>query len=187
MSDMAEKKASGRFVLRLEPALHGRLRERARATGVSLNEYCARQLARPASAFPEPVEAVVRSAQEVVGEALAGVVAFGSWARGEATESSDVDVLIVIDDRVAVTRELYRRWDTSPLRLDGRAVEPHFVRLPDPDARPTGLWAEVAVDGIVLFDPEYVVSRRLARVRTAIAEGVVVRRRAHGQWYWVAA
>ena len=38
-------KASGNFVLRMDPALHGRLRRAARKAGVSLNEHCVRVLA----------------------------------------------------------------------------------------------------------------------------------------------
>ena len=184
---MRNAEASGRFVLRMEPALHARLRERARAAGVSLNEYCVRQLSRPGPEVVEPVEAVVAQARAVLGESLVGVVAFGSWARGEATDTSDVDVLIVVADAVPVTRELYRRWDAMPPRWEGRTVEPHFVHAPAPGAKPSGLWAEVALDGIVLFDRDYAVSKRLGGLRAAIAEGVVVRRHAHGQWYWVAA
>jgi len=38
------KKFSGKFVLRLEPALHRRLAAKALAAGESLNSYCARTL-----------------------------------------------------------------------------------------------------------------------------------------------
>ena len=40
------KKFSGRFVLRVEPALHRRLAARALAAGESLNAYCARTLCK---------------------------------------------------------------------------------------------------------------------------------------------
>ena len=40
-------RASGRFVLRIEPGLHEALRNAARASGLSLNDYCARRLAAP--------------------------------------------------------------------------------------------------------------------------------------------
>ncbi len=39
------KEFSGKFVLRLEPALHRRLTARAMATGESLNNFCVRKLA----------------------------------------------------------------------------------------------------------------------------------------------
>jgi predicted HicB family RNase H-like nuclease len=40
------KKFSGRFVLRVEPALHRRLSVKALAAGDSLNTYCARTLSK---------------------------------------------------------------------------------------------------------------------------------------------
>ena len=50
-----------------------------------------------------------------------------------------------------------------------------------------GFWAEVAVDGIVLFERDWRLSTHLARVRRAIAERRLVRRLAHGQPYWTEA
>ena len=43
---LAGKAFSGRFVLRLEPALHRRLAAKALAAGESLNSYCARTLGK---------------------------------------------------------------------------------------------------------------------------------------------
>jgi predicted nucleotidyltransferase len=39
-----------------------------------------------------------RGLQEIYGDRLRAVVLFGSQARGEATEDSDVDVAVVLDD-----------------------------------------------------------------------------------------
>jgi hypothetical protein len=50
----------------------------------------------------------------------------------------------------------------------------------------TGLWAEAALDGVVLFERGLVVSKRLAAVRRDIVAGRLVRRLAHGQPYWAA-
>jgi predicted HicB family RNase H-like nuclease len=41
------KKFSGKFVLRLEPALHRRLAAKAMAAGESLNSYCVKTLVKP--------------------------------------------------------------------------------------------------------------------------------------------
>lgn len=112
---------------------------------------------------------------------------YGSWARGEAASGSDVDVLIVVDREVPVVRALYHRWDEEPVWWEGRRVEPHFVHLPAPGETPSGTWAEVAVDGIVLFDRDLTVSRRLVELRNRIAEGGLVRGEAHGQPYWMEA
>ncbi|MGQ9572579.1 MAG: nucleotidyltransferase domain-containing protein [Dehalococcoidia bacterium] len=42
----------------------------------------------------------------VYGERLRGVILYGSWARGEATEASDIDVLVVLDGPLAYDDEL---------------------------------------------------------------------------------
>jgi hypothetical protein len=176
---------SGRFVLRIEPGLHAALREAARSLGVSLNDYCARKLAAPASAAPAPAAEVVRRAASVLGDALLGVVAFGSWARQEQRDGSDVDVLLVADSGAALSRELYRRWDAQPLTWERHPVEPHFVHMPAPGARISGLWAEAAVEGVVLFDMDLSLSRRLVEIRCRIVAGEVLRREVHGQPYWI--
>ena len=181
--------ASGRFVLRLDPGLHGALRAAARARGVSLNEFCATKLAMPvvdAESFAGASD-VIKRAAAVVGEALIAVVAFGSWARGELSDSSDVDILIVVSSEVPLNRSLYRRWDDGPLRWEGHPVEPHFVHLPAMGGMPSGLWAEVALDGIVLYQRDPRLSQRLVGVRRLQAAGRLRRRTAHGQPYWVEA
>jgi len=43
---LAKKEFSGKFVLRLEPALHRRLAAKAVAAGESLNSYCVKTLAK---------------------------------------------------------------------------------------------------------------------------------------------
>ena len=177
---------SGRFVLRLDPALHAALRREAAVRGVSLNAHCVQRLAVAAGVSPgfEGAADTVRGVTELMGESLIGIVAFGSWARGESADTSDIDVLIVIDGDIPITRELYRRWDEAPVAWSGRPVDPHFVHLPSKRATPSGLWAEVAIDGIVLHDPGHRVFPRLAAVRRALAEGRLRRRTVHGQGYW---
>lgn len=178
---------SGRFVLRIEPRLHAALRQEAAQAGLSLNEYCARRLTGAGTAVAGPGWSVVERARAVLPTGLAGVVVYGSWARGEAGPDSDVDVLLVVEREVRIVRGLYARWDEQPVGWAGRPVEPHFVRLPGADETPSGLWAEVAVDGVVLFDPGLAVSRVLVALRRRIAAGDLVRREAHGQPYWLEA
>lgn len=176
---------SGRFLLRIDPRLHAALRAAAEEAGLSLNEYCARKLASPGGKVVGPAGEAVRRAVALVGEALLGVVAFGSWARDELAATSDVDLLIVVQETVRVTRDMYRPWDRSPLDWEGHPVEPHFVQLPEAGGRVSGLWAEAALDGLVLFERGFVVSRRLVDIRRRIAEGRLQRRRSHGHPYWV--
>jgi len=179
---------SGRFLLRIDPGVHAALRAAASAMGQSLNEYCGRKLAAPVgelSAFAAAAAAVTRSAA-VAGDALVGVVAFGSWARSELHDASDIDLLVVLDRSIELSRTLYRRWDEDPVIWEGRRMEPHFVTLLEPPTPAVGLWAEAAVDGIVLFARDLELQAQLAAIRRDLIEGRVVRKKVHGQPYWVA-
>jgi hypothetical protein len=177
--------ASGRFVLRIDAALHAALRRAADQEGLSLNEYCARKLALPGQRVSGPTSGLVERAATMAGGALLGVVAFGSWARGNLVDSSDIDILIVLDESVPIHRRLYEQWDEGPMRWGDHLIEPHFVHLPHEEKNLSGVWAEVAVEGIVLFERELIVSRQLVRIRQQIASGSIVRRVVHGQNYWV--
>lgn len=186
IADNRQRPPSGRFVVRIDPALHASLRARARSGGVSLNRYCARELGSPSSELPTPAAEAVGRAHSILGESLIGVVVFGSWTRGEPSWESDLDILLIAGDRVPISRGLYRQWDDGPgLEWDGHTVEPHFVHLPAAGETPSGLWAEVAMDGLVLFERRLAVSRTLAGVRRLILEERVGHRVAHGNPYWV--
>jgi predicted nucleotidyltransferase len=179
--------ASGRFLLRVPPRLHATLQEAARVAGLSLNEYCVRRLASPGSglALEEGAGTLVSRAADIAGPALIGVILYGSWMRGDATAASDVDALIVVDPNLTLSRELYRAWDAAPVTWGMAVVDPHFAHLPGDD--PSGLWGEVALDGVVLFERGLQVSSLLVRVRSDIAAGRLIRRVAHGQPYWTVA
>lgn len=169
----------------MAPSLHATLGEAARTAGLSLNEYCIRRLATAGPCHDDAVELISR-AVTAAREGLVAIVLHGSWARGDATAESDVDVLIVVDSSVRLSRALYRVWDAEPVSWDGRPVDAHFVPTPDDDAL-SGLWAEVAINGRVLFDRDGRVPAHLVRVRRAIAEGRIIRRVVHGQPYWAEA
>lgn len=179
---------SGRFLLRLPPPVHAMLEAAAHDAGLSLNEYCVRRLAVGGSGavVDDAAAEVVTRAAAVAGDALVAVVLHGSQARDEATPASDVDALVVVESRLALRRSLYRAWDAQPAPGDDRRVDAHFVHPPGNDAL-SGLWAEAAIEGIVLFERGRRVSIHLARVRRAMADGRLVRRVVHGQPYWTAA
>lgn len=178
---------SGRFLLRVGPSLHALLKVSAREVGLSLNDYCARKLTAPvdAAALADDGAAVVRRAIGLYGPRLAGVVVFGSWARGEAGDASDVDLLVVLERRVPLVRALYAPWDEEPATWDGRRVEVHLAHLPDSGQAPSSIWAEVALDGLIVFERGRQMSSCLAAVRREIAAGRFVRRLSQGQPYWV--
>ena len=172
-------------MLRIDPGLHAALREAAQRVGVSLNDLCAERLRVPASDGGGPGAAIVARAAAMFGDALRGVAAHGSWARGDLAPGSDVDVLVVVDRHIEVTRDLYRAWDQAPMRWHTRHVDIHFAHPPTEGVAVTGLWMNVAMDGIVLYDRDLDVSRRLVQLRSRVASGQVVRHSAHGHPYWV--
>ena len=177
--------ASGTFVLRLDPRLHALLRHEAVAAGTSLNEWCSLSLAAPGAAGLSAAAEVVVMIRAGLGADLLGVVAYGSFARGELAAGSDVDLLVVLSEGVKITRSLYRQWDGVVPAWEGREIDLHFVHLPDRDDPVSGTWAEAGVCGIVLYDHDLLVSRRLIDIRSRIAGGELTRRMAQGQPYWI--
>jgi predicted nucleotidyltransferase len=181
--------ASGKFVLRLPPRLHAALKRRAKESGMSLNGLCLAALqglvgtgergGHPGTQVP------LEQVRGLLGDSLSGVLLFGSAARGEARESSDVDLLIVVDSGLPLTRVLYDRWDHAFSPIDASRLSPHFVHLPEDEASAGSLWYEAAVDGIVLFDREDRISRFLRGIRRLMAEGKLQRKSAYGHPYWI--
>jgi predicted nucleotidyltransferase len=179
--------ASGRFLLRIDPGLHARLRAAAREVGLSLNDYCARRLAVPLTDAGGPGAAVAARAASQFGEALVSVIVYGSWARNELVGDSDVDVLLIVDDTVEITRDLYRNWDDDELSWYSRELDVHFAHAPRNAEEAGGMWLEAALDGAVLYDRDLRLSRTLAELRSLIASGKIARYHSHGQPYWVKA
>ncbi|MDH4064725.1 MAG: hypothetical protein OEW19_10020 [Acidobacteriota bacterium] len=96
-------------------------------------------------------------------------------------------MLVVIDRDAPLTRELYRAWDRDALAVDGRLVDAHFAYLSPRGHAPSAVWCEAAVDGLLWYDRDGQVQRRLAEIRRAIADRRVVRSIVHGQPYWTGA
>jgi predicted nucleotidyltransferase len=117
------------------------------------------------------------------GSSIEGLALFGSFARGRETATSDIDLLVVLNRGVTLDRDVYSRWQLR--KVDGREVAPLFVQIPREGERIGGLWFEVALDGIVLFDKDLNLSRFLSHVRDLVADGRVRRMVTHGHPYWV--
>jgi len=172
-------KASGKFVLRLDPEVHQALKTEARACGESLNTLCNRKLqsrisAPPLSALGRIIEAFKPLA----------VVLFGSVARGEATAKSDIDLLIVMPETQSISRDLYQRWDKTFGKSENQ-YSPQFVHLLRLEGEIGSIWLEVGLDGEILYDPERIMKNIFIKVRSQIAEGRYLRKSSHGHAYWV--
>jgi hypothetical protein len=63
-------------------------------------------------------------------------------------------------------------------------VQVHLAHLPPRGEAASGIWGEVALDGLVVYEQPHCVSARLAEVRREIAAGRFVRNVVQGQPYW---
>ena len=144
-------------------------------------------LGQSASVGRVPPEVVERCVSHW-GASLVGVVFFGSAARKEDWELSDVDLLLVFEPGIRLGPMLYREWDSEIVpSLSGGVtdVSPQFVALPDDVDRAGSLWYEMSLDGVVLWERDGRVSGLLGRLRRVMADGRAQRRVSHGQPYWV--
>ncbi len=174
---------SGRFVVRINPDLHRQLVEDGRRTNQSLNAVCVERLSRVTDLTSDYLAAW----RVPYGTDLVGIVLFGSVARGEARADSDADVLFVLRSARAPVRSDYHAFDALPhavRRFQGHEVSPHVVRLPFSPLEVGSLWLEVALDGVVLWEEERLVSETLRALRLLMANGDVRRNEAGGHSYW---
>ena len=189
---------SGKFVLRIPPEFHRELSLLADKSGSSLNQFCFEKIrnslnpnSKITSEDQQPsFQAKIAEQLVKVGIPLVGMVMFGSAARGEARDSSDIDLLLVVEREIPLSRELYRIWDTClpKLGMNHETVSkfsPQFVHLPGSPLEAGSLWFESAIEGLVLRDTEFRIGKFLSQVRLAILQGQIKRESSHGHNYWI--
>lgn len=111
---------------------------------------------------------VVRCLREQMGDNLMGVVLFGSRARGEATEESDWDLLVVAEH--LPTRMLARyRFVKSHLPPLWRGRISILAKTPSEfESALPPLYLDIALDGRILYDPTGYMQHRILQVRRLI-------------------
>ncbi len=167
-------------------------------SGKSLNQLCVEKLQRSAQPLADAGESVCHSGplpshllENIVRRwklELVGLALFGSAARGDVTVESDVDLLLVMRKGTGILRDLYRQWDElcrESGAVDPDGLSPHFVSLPASVLEAGGLWYEVALEGILLWEHDLQVTRFLRSVRESMAKGRIRRRLLHGSPYWI--
>ena len=114
------------------------------------------------------VQEAVTAFKQALPNRLIAVVLFGSRARGEAQETSDWDLLVIARDLPAKTlaRHLLLK---NALPVDWRARVANLGKTPQEfEAALPSLYLDIALDGILLYDPEGYAALRLARLRRLI-------------------
>jgi len=174
-----------RILLRIPAALHRVVKARAKESNASINSVLVQAIHQGLSMGDvrnvEPL--IIKRATSEFGDAFVGLLLFGSRARGDAHETSDTDILLVVDQSVRVVREMYRMWD----EILPAGISLSISSLPDAARDAGSLWLECALDAKILYDPTGALRRRLDEIKEMIVSGVFVRRTTHGQGYWITA
>jgi len=124
---------------------------------------------------------------------LVAVALFGSAARGEAAEGSDLDFLVVLRE---VPKSLERRYEVyRPIR-DALTMKPRRVRditaidideefINDENVEITPLMLNIASDASILYDPKGQLASFLQRIQRLIEVGGLERYRTKdGKYGW---
>lgn len=101
---------------------------------------------------------------------LVAVVLFGSRARGEGSETSDWDLLVIAEDLPAKTfdRNLYLK-QLIPMAWRGRVSI--LAKTPEQfHGAVSSLYLDVALDGQILYDPRGFAVSRLGALRRGIEQ-----------------
>lgn len=181
---------SGKFVLRVPSALHKELSTLAHKEGVSLNSLCLQLISTAIhgpevqSSWKERLDEVITYLQKQYDKDLLGIIAFGSRITGTATETSDLDLLVVLNSNVSIRRGLYRDWDNSNPQIPVCLLDPHFTHLPSDILNAGAVWLEAATTGEIIYDPHHKIQTVLSCLKQPIESGKIRRGWSHGHPYW---
>jgi predicted nucleotidyltransferase len=128
----------------------------------------------------QSIEALKRG----LGDRLVAVVLFGSRARGEARQDSDWDLLVLAHDlpmrffrRHRLLKQLLPPAERGRISLLAKTPEEFETSLP-------ALYLDIALDGMVLYDPDRYIADRLVRLRQIIREKGLRRERVGRDLVW---
>ncbi|HUE89898.1 MAG TPA: nucleotidyltransferase domain-containing protein [Vicinamibacterales bacterium] len=143
---------------------------------------------------PAPLRAALEAASktwsELLGPRLISMVLFGSVARGDARESSDIDLLVVADrlprSLTERARPLRQAWEQVRIESGLPPVEWNLVvKTPDEATHHSPLYLDIVEDGILLVDRdgffEAVLDTMRGRMRALGSRRVYL---PDGSWYW---
>ena len=127
---------------------------------------------------------LVEGLQHGLSEQLWGLVLFGSVARGEAKESSDLDLLLVADGlpEKFMARMRYLRC-LLPSALRGGVSFIAKTRAEFEAGFPS-YYLDLALDGIILYDREDYMQQKLARIRELMKTAGLKRQRTDDGFSW---
>ncbi len=131
------------------------------------------------------LQALVEHLRRQLGKRLDAVVLFGSRARGEATEESDWDLLIIVEGLPRSPLARRRLW-LSVAPREWQALASPLLRTPEEWYRWVApLSLDIALDGNILYDARGRMQNFLTALRKQIQRIGLVRRKIDGQMVWL--
>jgi hypothetical protein len=128
------------------------------------------------------LEPLSRALQSQIGKDLKALVLFGSRARGDFSEKSDYDILVIADSlpvepikRMRIVRSVLLK---CPVHANFVAKTPFEF-----ESNLTPLLLDVCIDGKVLYGAEYFEPFR-SRAEKAISQAGLIRKRLDGEYFW---
>jgi predicted nucleotidyltransferase len=132
----------------------------------------------------EELAEVITALRKGLGDDLVAVVLFGSRARGEADEASDWDLLVIarrlpertLERHIHMKRTLPVAWRGRTAIL-AKTVDEFESYLPS-------LYLDIALDGVILNDPDGYMAERLNRLKRLLREQRLRRVQVQGDLIW---
>jgi predicted nucleotidyltransferase len=185
---------SQNFLLRLPEAKMLAIKKIASKNKISINKYLNDLLDK--KTIPQEMNGSYDDFLKIIKSSpffkdIKAIILFGSVAKGIENESSDCDILLVMSDKIKISRSLYTIWDNeienkiTPEMSMGKEISPHFVSLPKEVSDAHSLWLEVAISGILLWRKDLEIEFFLQNIRSNIANGNLKRKLTYGQPYWI--
>jgi hypothetical protein len=125
---------------------------------------------------------MITALKETFGNRLRCVILFGSRARGQEKETSDHDILIIINDLpnepIARLKQVRMCLINVPLRINTISKTPDEI-----EKNLTPLMLDIFVDGVCLFGKEFFEPLHTKALK-AIQQSGLMRRRIGREWCW---
>lgn len=147
--------------------------------------------------FPGPYKRIIDklflALKEKLGDKLVSFVVYGSVARGEMREDSDIDILIVADGlpkgrlkRQELFEEVERELELDELWKEGFYITlSPVIKTPEEAQRLSPLYLDMVEDAIILYDRGSFFKGVLDRLRRKLMEYGAKRVRMGKKWYWI--
>jgi predicted nucleotidyltransferase len=147
--------------------------------------------------YKEYVNLICRSIRSRLKDSLISIVLFGSVARGEEGEGSDIDLLVIssgfkgsVGERLKTFQEIELSLVKSDARVKlrrsklGTSISP-IPLTPEEVKKNPPILLDILTDGVILYDKDDFIRRHLSKFKRRLkALGARKIFLPSGKWYW---